>query len=229
VWRGFRGWPKWAQITTAVVLVIVIIAAIAGSGSNNDNNKSAASSNTTPSTTHATASTAAPTTTQPPTTTAPPPPGFSGTATFVVGTTAPAGTYVSTNNTTCYWERAKDASGSLDSIIENDNAVGQALVQINNGEVFTTRDCGRWTLYSDPGQPLSTFGDGTWVVPGQVPPGRWQSTGNTGCYWERKQNLAGGVDSIAANDNVDGPTVVDIQGSDVAFKSKDCGTWTKVG
>jgi hypothetical protein len=146
-----------------------------------------------------------------------------------VGTTAPAGTYVSKSNTLCYWQRAKDASGNLDSIIENDKAIGQALVQINDGEVFTTRNCSRWTAYSDPPQPLSTFGDGTWSVPGQVAPGRWQSTGSAGCYWQRSQNFSGGVDSIAANDNVDGPTVVDIQSGDVAFVSKRCGTWTRVG
>jgi hypothetical protein len=147
----------------------------------------------------------------------------------VVGQTVQPGVYVSTGNSRCYWERAADASGSTDSIIENDNAVGQALVEINAGEIFKSSGCGRWTVYQPPAQPLATFGDGTWAVPSQITPGRWQSSGGTGCYWQRSANLSGDIHSINANDNVDGPTVVDIQPSDVAFVSKRCGTWTRSG
>jgi hypothetical protein len=171
--------------------------------------------------------TATPRVTSPPTTAAPQ--GFAGSGTYSVGTTPPPGLYVSMGNTSCYWERARDASGSLDSIIENDNARGQALVQLNPGEIFKTSRCSRWTLYAPPAQPLTTFGDGTWGVPGQVTPGRWQSTGGSSCYWQRSVNFDGSIDSIAANDNVEGPTIVDIQPSDVAFVSQQCGTWTKVG
>lgn len=172
------------------------------------------------------ATTVAPRPTVPSTTAAP---GFAGTGTYVVGQTVQPGVYVSAGNSLCYWERSSDASGSLDAIIENDNAVGQALVQLNPGEVFKTNRCGRWTIYQAPSQPLATFGDGTWVVPSQVPPGRWQSSGGSGCYWQRSANLAGDIHSINANDNVEGPTVVDIQPGDAAFVSKRCGTWTRVG
>jgi hypothetical protein len=159
----------------------------------------------------------------------PPPPGFSGDGVYQVGQSVQPGIYVSIDNSGCYGQRAKDASGSLDSIIQNDNADGHAVVQINAGEIFTTRDCNRWTVYQTPLVPMTTFGDGTWVVPSQVPPGRWQSTGSGSCYWQRSKDLAGGIDSIAANDNTTGPAIVDIQPGDAAFVSKGCGTWTKVG
>jgi hypothetical protein len=42
-------------------------------------------------------------------------------------------------------------------------------------------------------------------------------------------NFERGVSGSAANDNTDGPAVVDIQRGDVAFNTVRCGTWTKVG
>jgi len=231
VWRGFRRWPTWAQITTAVVVAVIVLAAAVGGGSGNDTKKTASNKGqskpatplaTTPPTTPA-ATTRAPT----PTTAAPA--GFSGSGTFVIGQAVPPGLYVSTGNTLCYWQRATDASGSLGSIIENDNAQGQALVELNAGEVFTTTRCSRWTVYTPPAQPLASVGNGTWAVPSQLTPSRWQSSGGTGCYWARLRNFEGGVNSIAANDNTDGPAVVDIQGSDAAFNTVRCGTWTRVG
>jgi hypothetical protein len=144
-----------------------------------------------------------------------------------VGETVQPGLYVSTGNTLCSWARATHASGNVDSIIENGNAGGQALVQLNAPELFTTQGCGRWTVFTPPAQPLASVGDGTWAVPSQMTPGRWESSGGTTCYWARLNNLAGDIDSIAANDNTGGPAVVDIQGSDVAFNSAGCGTWTK--
>lgn len=217
----------WVLVTAAAVVVLVVISAVAGGKTDSKENSKRESA-------AATAATGAPKT-APPSTTAPttaPPPGFSGDGTFVVGQKTPAGVYVSVDNASgslCYWQRAHDASGNLDSIIENDNARGQAVVQIQNGEVFTTRGCNRWVVFSPPGAPLSSFGDGVWIVPSQVNAGRWQSSGGSSCYWARLKDLAGGVESIAANDNVTGPTIVDIAGNDAAFKTSGCGTWTRVG
>ena len=103
---------------------------------------------------------------------------------------------------------------------------GQALVQINDGEVFKSSRCNPWKVYADPAKPLTTFGDGTWKVNGQVPPGRWLSSGGPTCYWARLADLAGSIDSIAANDNTSGPAIVDIAPEDTAFTSSSCGTWS---
>jgi hypothetical protein len=158
-------------------------------------------------------------------------PGYSGDGTYIIGQTIEPGLYVSTNNNNlCYWERATDASGDFDSILDNDNVAGQALVELTNpGEVFKTTRCTRWVPYVDPPGPLPFLGDGTWKVPGQVAPGRWSSSGGELCYWERSSGFDAGIGSILANDNTNGPTIVDIGPDDVAFKSNRCGTWTRAG
>lgn len=45
----------------------------------------------------------------------------------------------------CYWERAKDASGELDSIIANDNLQGPGIVTVKPGEVVTFSGSCAWT------------------------------------------------------------------------------------
>lgn len=83
--------------------------------------------------------------------------------------------------------------------------------------------------------PKTSFGDGTWEIgaaAGLVAPGKYRTTvpgSSSNCYWERLKGTSGGFDDIIANDNVDPgtPTVVTIAATDVAFKSRGCGTWTK--
>ncbi|MGW1775044.1 hypothetical protein [Streptomyces sp. NPDC002104] len=66
-----------------------------------------------------------------------------------VGVDIAPGTYKSAGSTEdgsgCYWERTKDATGSLDTIIANDNPEGQAVVTIAAGDgFFKTTDCQDW-------------------------------------------------------------------------------------
>jgi hypothetical protein len=46
-----------------------------------------------------------------------------------------------------------------------------------------------------------------------------------GCYWARLSGTSGDLDDILANDNIDGPVVIDILDTDVAFESSRCGRW----
>src|SRR6478672_1217405 len=73
------------------------------------------------------------------------------------------------------------------------------------------------------------FGSGTFRVgigPGRVHPGTYRSSGGSGCYWERLRNFSGGLNSILANDNAEGPAVVTILNTDRGFDSHSCGQWT---
>lgn len=129
----------------------------------------------------------------------------------------------------CYWARLRDVAGGLRSIIANDNAVGQVVVDIlATDAAFESVGCGTWIAYLG-AYPTSSFADGKWVVPTQVATGRWQAPGGAGCYWARLHDFAETVDSVIASQVKRGPVVVDVEPGDEGFESKRCGTWTPVG
>jgi zinc-ribbon domain len=151
----------------------------------------------------------------------------------VVGTDIQPGTYrTRTGSSGCYWEREKDFSNNLGSILANDNTDAPAVVTIlATDKGFKSTNCGTWTddlsaITSDP----TSFGDGTYIVGTDIQAGTYRSSGQSSCYWERESDFTGGgVGSIIANDNTDTPAVVTIDASDKGFKSHNCGTWTKAG
>ncbi|MET8766463.1 hypothetical protein [Streptomyces sp. NPDC004658] len=161
---------------------------------------------------------------------------FGGDGEYRVGTDVKPGTYRTTGNDDgmCYWERAKDASGELDSLLANDNVSGTSYVTIKpTDKLFKSSGCEDWQAV-DPkakGTPASSMdGDGGMFKVGtDIAPGTYRSTGNAddSCYWERTKDAGHGLDSIIANNNVTGTAVVTISPSDAYFKTNDCGTWKK--
>jgi len=59
--------------------------------------------------------------------------------------------------------------------------------------------------------------------------GTYRAPGGSNCYWERDRDLTGGLNSILANANPSGQTVVQILSSDKAFQSEGCGDWSRIG
>ncbi|WP_225808847.1 hypothetical protein [Streptomyces spinosus] len=161
---------------------------------------------------------------------------FGGDGEYRVGTDVKPGTYRTTGNDDgmCYWERAKDASGELDSLLANDNVSGTSYVTVKaTDKLFKSSGCEDWEAV-DPrakGTPASSMdGDGGMFKVGtDIAPGTYRSTGNgdDSCYWERTKDADHGLDSIIANNNVTGTAVVTISPSDAYFKTNDCGTWKK--
>lgn len=75
--------------------------------------------------------------------------------------------------------------------------------------------------------PAVTFGNGTHLVPSEVPAGLYRNSSSSGgCYAERLSGLGGTFDEIIANEFTFELLLVEIDGSEVAFSSDDCGTWT---
>ncbi|MFE5791036.1 hypothetical protein ACFQ8C_00520 [Streptomyces sp. NPDC056503] len=155
---------------------------------------------------------------------------------FEVGSDVKPGLYRSTGNedAMCYWERAKDAKGELDSILANDNVTGTAYVEIKKSDkFFKSTGCETWEAVDAKaaGSPQSTLkgGGGMFKVGVDVAPGTYKSTGNKDaeCYWERSKDAGHGMDAILANDNVTGTAIVKITAKDGYFKSVGCGDWTK--
>ncbi len=146
------------------------------------------------------------------------------------------GTYRTTGNTDglCYWERAKDAKGEMDSLLANDNVTGTSYVTIKaTDKLFKSTGCEDWEAV-DPkakGTRASSMdGDGGMFKVGtDIAPGTYRSTGNSddSCYWERTKDAGQGLNSIIANNNVKGSAVVTISPSDAYFKTTGCGDWKK--
>ncbi|WP_280271951.1 hypothetical protein [Nocardia wallacei] len=74
-----------------------------------------------------------------------------GDGTYVVGVDIQPGTYRTAGPADgrygCYWERAKNLDGTVDSIIANDYGKGATTVRISSSDVaFKTSGCSSWTL-----------------------------------------------------------------------------------
>jgi hypothetical protein len=79
-----------------------------------------------------------------------------------------------------------------------------------------------------PAGAASTFGDGTHIVGTDIAAGTYRnSSGASGCYWERLSGFGGSLDEILANGLSDDRQIVTILDTDVGFSSKDCGTWSQ--
>jgi hypothetical protein len=163
---------------------------------------------------------------------------FQGDGDFEVGTDVKPGTYRTTGNTDdlCYWERAKDASGEMDSILANDNVSGTSYVTIPAGDkLFKTSGCKDWEAVDTKasGTPAAQIkgNGGMHRVGVDIAPGTYKSTGNTDdlCYWERTKDASHSMDAIVANNNVSGTGVVTIAAGDAYFKTAGCQDWKKTG
>ncbi|WP_327429292.1 hypothetical protein [Streptomyces sp. NBC_01236] len=163
---------------------------------------------------------------------------FKGDGDFQVGTDIKPGTYRTTGNTDdmCYWERAKDASGEVDSLLANDNVSGTSYVTIKaSDKLFKSSGCKDWEAVDAKasGSPASQIkgNGGMYRVGADIAPGTYKSTGNTddSCYWERDKDATHSMDSIVANNNVTGMAVVTISAGDGYFKTTGCGDWKKTG
>lgn len=161
---------------------------------------------------------------------------FDGDGDFRVGADIKPGTYRTSGNTdgTCYWERAKDASGDTDSLLANDKVSGASYVTVKaTDKIFKSSGCKDWQAVDakTQGSPATKMaGDGgMFKVGADIAPGTYRSTGNTDdlCYWERTKDAEHGPDSILANDNVTGTAVVTITAKDAYFKTTGCKAWTK--
>jgi putative cell wall-binding protein len=78
-----------------------------------------------------------------------------------------------------------------------------------------------------PPPPRKTFGNGEFVVGGDIPSGTYRTRSDaSGCYWERQSGFSGTLDDIITNNFTNFHDVVTIAPTDAGFKSSSCATWT---
>lgn len=78
-----------------------------------------------------------------------------------------------------------------------------------------------------PAPDPNTFSAGTYEVGTEIQPGTYKTAGSSHCYYERDKNLDDNVDSIIANDMVQGQGVMKVASSDKYVKFSGTCTWTK--
>jgi len=220
---------KFRTVLAAVVLVTV--ASTASTCKSSSSKSSPKPSGTSHSAAPATAGKNSESSTSPSTST----PSGLGSGTLIVGKDIQPGTYKALASSFLgYWEREKDASGNVDSILANDNVNqgDQAVVTIAATDyAFKSSGFSGWVPASGPSLTGGKLGSGTLIVGKDIQPGTYKATA-TGIngYWARMKDTSGGVESILANDNVNSgeQAVVTISPSDAAFKSTGFTEWTKV-
>jgi hypothetical protein len=74
------------------------------------------------------------------------------------------------------------------------------------------------------------FGNGTRLVPSQVPPGRYRSVNaaSASCYWERLSGFGGTSAERLANDLGGGPRIIEVLATDAAIRVQGCQPWAAI-
>ncbi|MBF0473951.1 MAG: hypothetical protein HQK91_07690 [Nitrospirae bacterium] len=150
---------------------------------------------------------------------------------YIVGIDIQPGTYRTRKpSLNCYYIRLSGFGGTLNEIIASDITDAPEVVTIaDTDKGFSSKRCGAWTqdlsaITSD----QTTFGDGTFIVGTDIQAGTYKNSGSVNCYYLRLRGFSGSLDDIISSEITDYSAVVTIDSSDIGFKSKRCGTWTKV-
>lgn len=153
--------------------------------------------------------------------------GF-GSGTKIVGTDIKPGRYLTTTaSESCYWVRLSGFGGSIGEILANETSGGShQVIEISSSDRgFSSSDCGTWFPYV--ANRAARVTDGTWVVNDEIEPGLWKATNPSECYWARLSGFSGTFNELISNELNIGIVQIDL--TDVGFKSSGCGTWTKIG
>lgn len=152
--------------------------------------------------------------------------------TYIIGTEIQPGFYSGTGGydliDSCYWERLKDLTGSLDSIIANSNSIGKFYIEVLGSDKALTTSCELSFLPKLP-NPVTEFSQeiqsGMYLVGIDIKPGTYKGQAGEeiteSCYWARLRDALDSIDSIIANDNGIGQFYVKVEPNDFAFLT-DC-------
>lgn len=83
-------------------------------------------------------------------------------------------------------------------------------------------------VFGDSISAATEFGSGTYFVGMEIEPGTYRASRFDECNWERLSSFTRSSNDIIASSDPGGAGVVTILPSDKGFKSRNCGTWTRV-
>ena len=137
---------------------------------------------------------------------------------YIVPTIAPG--------STCFWERRSGFSGEIEDVLATDVPIGRTVVEILPTDAgFFSQGCLQWFTQASPPVASTTFGDGDWIVGGEVLPGRYATAGGPGCSWARASGFTHTLEELIATGQAEGPVVIDVAPTDARISSRACGTW----
>ena len=135
--------------------------------------------------------------------------GYAG-GMYEIGADMPAGEYLITS-TGGYYEVATDSTGSLESIVTNDNYTNRAYVTVQEGQYFTFEG----TAVPAHGAPAFSTSDGIYpegmyLVGKDIPAGEYKISSNGSGYYEVTSDSVGELNSIVTNENFEGDVYLTI-------------------
>ena len=151
---------------------------------------------------------------------------------WLVGEEIAPGLWSAPGGPSCHWAR-RSGFGFGNGILGSGGRIGPQTVAIERTDLaFSSNGCGEWTPGPEPTVLRTAIPDGTWLVGESmdVAPGIYAATGQPYCHWERLGGFGGGwEDRLGSGPYRQGVrTIVEIQASDVAFKTENCGQWLPI-
>lgn len=122
---------------------------------------------------------------------------------YKVGTDIPAGEYILCPSATAYYQVATDSTGTLESIVSNDNFSGTRYITVSDGQYLTLTSCTAYPAsYVSEGKVKNdNLSGGMYKVGVDIEAGEYKVTPEGDGYYEVDSSSVGTLDSIVANEN----------------------------
>ncbi|MGH4139243.1 hypothetical protein [Clostridium sp.] len=132
---------------------------------------------------------------------------------YKVGTDIKAGEYVVVSDQSAYMQLSKDSTGTLDSIIANENIQNRTIITIKAGQYFEVKNGDIYPISKAP-KAVPTNNQlpaGMYKVGLDVQPGEYKVVAEGTGYVEVSNNSSHDLYSIVSNDNFEGEKYVTIK------------------
>ena len=126
---------------------------------------------------------------------------------YKIGTDLPAGEYMLIADSMAYYEVTKDSSGTLESIIINDNFFINRYITVKEGDYIKLQSCKLYELEKVPDLDQKEM----YKVGVDLEPGEYKVAAEGQGYLEVSNNSRGGLDSIISNDNFEGEKYITVK------------------
>jgi len=132
---------------------------------------------------------------------------------YKIGSDMPPGEYVLLAKGMGYFAITTDSTGSLDSIVANDNFSSRSIVAVSAGQYLELKGCEAVPI--DKAPPVNTasgvLGPGMYKVGIDLPAGEYKVESSNAGYVEVSSNSSHTLDAIVTNDNFSGSKYITVQ------------------